>query len=199
MIVTKTEAVTKTKYKVYIDEQFAFVLYKGELSRYRLEEGCEVPEAVYEEICQKVLLKRAKLRAMYLLNEMGRTESQLRTKLKQGGYPADVIDEALHYVKSFGYVNDLNYAKNFVESRKDRKSRKEIYVLLCGKGISGQEIEQALEECYGEDAQTEAIQKLMRKRHFDPVTATYEDRQKFMAYLMRRGFSYDDVRRVTDA
>ena len=36
MVVTKIEAVAKNKYKVYLDERFAFVLYKGELSRYRV-------------------------------------------------------------------------------------------------------------------------------------------------------------------
>ena len=41
MTVTKIEAVTKTRYKVYVDEQFAFVLYKGELSRYQVTEGSE--------------------------------------------------------------------------------------------------------------------------------------------------------------
>mgnify|MGYP007008335529 CR=1 FL=1 len=38
MIVTRVEAVTKTKYKVYVDGQFAFILYKGELSRYHIAE-----------------------------------------------------------------------------------------------------------------------------------------------------------------
>ena len=39
MVVTKIEAVTKTRFKVYIDEKFAFVLYKGELSRYHVAVG----------------------------------------------------------------------------------------------------------------------------------------------------------------
>ena len=102
MTVTKTEAVTKTRYKVYIDGQFAFVLYKGELSRYHVKEGAELSEGTYEKIRGEVLVKRAKLRAMHLLNAMGRTEAQLREKLKQGGYPEDIIDEAVAYVKSFG-------------------------------------------------------------------------------------------------
>ena len=42
MIVTKIEDVAKTRFKVYIDEQFAFVLYKGELSRYRIAVGREI-------------------------------------------------------------------------------------------------------------------------------------------------------------
>ena len=36
MTVTKIEPVTKSKYKIYLDGQFAFVLYKGELSRYHI-------------------------------------------------------------------------------------------------------------------------------------------------------------------
>ena len=39
MVVTKVEMLTKIKYKVYLDEEFAFVLYKGELSHYRIVEG----------------------------------------------------------------------------------------------------------------------------------------------------------------
>ena len=34
MIVTKIEPCTKTKFKIYIDETFKFVLYKGEVSRF---------------------------------------------------------------------------------------------------------------------------------------------------------------------
>lgn len=198
MIVTRTEAVTKTKYKVYIDGQFAFVLYKGELSRYHVIEGQGLPEEAYEKIRGEVLTKRAKLRAMHLLNAMGRTESQLTEKLKQGGYPEDIIKEALAYVKSFGYVNDINYARNFIDNRKDKKSRKEIVILLKGKGVSDEDIERAMEECYGKDTAVQAIEKLMRKRRYAPGEASYEEKQKFMAYLMRKGFSYDDVCRALE-
>ncbi len=193
MIVTKTEAVTKTRYKVYIDGQFAFVLYKGELSRYHVKEGAELPEGIYGKIRGEVLIKRAKLRAMHLLNAMGRTEAQLREKLKQGGYPEDIIDEAVVYVKSFGYVDDLNYARNFIEGRKEKKSKREIQILLKGKGISDRDVESAMEECYAKEDSLQAIWKLMEKRHYVPEEASYEERQKLMAYLMRKGFSYDDV------
>lgn len=194
MTVTKTEAVTKTKYKVYIDGQFAFVLYKGELSRYQVKEGQELSRKTYEEICGEVLTKRAKLRAMHLLNAMGRTELQLREKLEQGGYPDEVVEAALVYVKSFGYVNDENYARNFIDSRKDKKSRREIEMLLKGKGIPEDIIEKAMAECYEKETSVLAIEKLMRKRRFCPAEASYEEKQKFMAYLMRKGFSYDDIR-----
>lgn len=196
MIVTKIEAVTKAKYKVYIEEQFAFVLYKGELSRYHIREGHTISSEIYREIREEVLLKRAKLRALHLLNDMGRTESQLRTKLKQGGYPEDIVEEAMDYVKSFGYINDLNYAVNFIDSRKDKKSKKELQMQLMNKGVSQEIIGQAFEETYEKEDSREAIRKLLVKRRYNPETATDAERQKMMAYLVRKGFSYDDVRQI---
>ena len=95
MTVTKIEPVTKTRYKVYVDGQFAFVLYKGELSRYHIAEDSELEEKTYQSIRKEIILKRAKLRAMHLLNDMGRTESQLRTKLLRNDYPSDIVEEAI--------------------------------------------------------------------------------------------------------
>ena len=39
MTVTRVEPLTKTKFKVYLDGDFAFVLYKGELARFGIREG----------------------------------------------------------------------------------------------------------------------------------------------------------------
>ena len=95
MIVTKIEPCTKTKFKIYIDETFKFVLYKGEVSRFGIRIGEEIPPETEEKIRTEVLLKRAKLRAMHLLEDMDRTESALREKLRQGLYPSDVTEAAI--------------------------------------------------------------------------------------------------------
>ena len=122
MVVTRIEPVTKTKFKVYLDEEFAFVLYKGELSRYQMQEGYEVSQELVDVVKKEVILKRAKLRALHLLNAMDRTEEQLRLKLLQGFYTEDVIEQALLYVKSFGYVEDLGYAERYIRSKSLSKS-----------------------------------------------------------------------------
>lgn len=95
MEVTKVEAVKKTKWKVELNHQFAFVLYKKELSRFGIEEGGELSEELFEKIKKDIVLKRAKLRAMHLLTDMARTESGLREKLKQGMYPEDIIEQTI--------------------------------------------------------------------------------------------------------
>ena len=196
MTVTKIEPVTKTRYKVYVDGQFAFVLYKGELSRYHIAEDSELEEKTYQSIRKEIILKRAKLRAMHLLNDMGRTESQLRTKLLRNDYPSDIVEEAIAYVKSFGYINDAEYTRSFIENRKEKKRKKEIYAALCQKGLPKDLIETALEECYADDDSIAAIEAIVRKKKFDPKSTDYKEMQKMMGYLVRKGFRYDDIRQV---
>ena len=108
--VTKLEELSKARSRVYIDGEAAFVLYKGELRLYRIEEGEEIAEEVMAEIMGTVLPKRAKLRCMNLLQKREYTEKQLRDKLAQGGYSEDIAEEALDYVKSFHYIDDTRYA-----------------------------------------------------------------------------------------
>ncbi len=196
MTVTKIEPLSKTRYKVYLDGQFAFTLYKGELSRYHIAEESVIEDDIYDSL-RLIVIKRAKLRAMHLLSDMGRTESQLRTKLKQGGYEEDAVEAAIRYVKSFGYINDMEYARSFIDSRKDRKSKKELYAALLQKGVPAEIVEQVFEEAdYGEKDSRQAIEALMRKKSYNPETADVKEKQKMMGYLMRKGFSYQDVRNV---
>ena len=101
MKVTQIVEISKTRSKIYIEQEFAFVLYKGELRLYHVREGEELSEENYFKIMEEVLPKRAKLRAMNLLKDREYTTAQLRTKLRQGFYPENIIEEALSYVSSF--------------------------------------------------------------------------------------------------
>jgi len=196
MYVTKLTPVTKAEYKVYLDDKFAFVLYKGELSLYGIQEGKELPQGVAERIKEEVLKKRAKLRAMHILERADRTEAELYGKLKQDMYPEDVIACAMHYVKSFGYVGDADYARRFVESKQRAKSKREIACLLQQKGISSEYIEEALENCYEESDEKDTIKKLIDKKHFCADEATEQEKKKMFDYLLRKGFRYEDIRQV---
>ncbi|MEG0107829.1 MAG: RecX family transcriptional regulator, partial [Lachnospiraceae bacterium] len=167
MTITKIEPIVKTKFKIYIDETFAFVLYKGELSRYHIKEGEDIEEALFYKIKKEVVLKRGKLRAMHLLSQMDRSESQLRDKLKQNYYTEDMITAVMEYVKSFGYINDQEYARRYVENKKSVKSRKELQFLLYQKGINKELIEEALQLYCENKQEVRAIREILRKKNYN--------------------------------
>lgn len=199
MTVTRIEELSKSRSRVYIDDQFAFVLYKGELRLYHLREGEEIALQDYETILGEILPKRAKLRAMNLLKSRDYTVSQLRQKLEQGGYPEAVAEEALGYVESFHYTDDLRYAVNFISQYENSRSRRRIEQDLLNRGIERNTLERAWaewEEQGGSQDEWGMMQNVLEKRHFCPESAEQKERQKMYGFLTRRGFSPELVRKA---
>lgn len=199
MIVTQITELSKSRSKVYLDQEFAFVLYKGEMRSYQIYEGKELLEKDYQTIMQEVLPKRAKLRSMNLLKSREYTEEQLRRKLQEGFYPEEVIEEAIQYVASYRYIDDMRYAVNYITCYEKNKGRKRIEQELFDKGVSKEIIEKAWaewEENGGKQEEQEMIKAVLKKKHYIPSAADSKERQRMYAYLIRRGYSAEEVRKA---
>ena len=144
-------------------------------------------------------IKRAKLRAMHLLTARDYTEHNLRDKLIKDDYPEEVVDAAIEYVSSYGYIDDRRYADSFVRSSLGIRSSLEITRKLVGKGVSREIIEEALAEGYdygeGED---DLIRKLIKKKCKNADEMDNKQRQKLYSYMYGKGFSIDRVGRILD-
>ncbi len=139
--------------------------------------------------------KKARHRALYLLERMDRTEQELRRKLEQN-YPLDIVEETIEYVKSYHYIDDLRYAKNYIQYKGQTRSRRQMQQeLRLKKGISREILEEAFAEVSGED-ESLLIRRWMEKKKIDPKTAGREELQRFYQFLMRRGFCSEDIRRA---
>lgn len=199
MVISKIEPVNKTKYAVSIDGEFAFVLYKGELHKYGISDNRELAQDVYDEIMEHVLPKRAKLRCMNLLKSREYTRQQMEDKLRQGKYPPSVIAEAIAYVESFGYIDDAAYARRYVSAYMERKSRRCMEDELRRKGIDRNCIEEAMRTVQEEDGlqdEEAMIKELLKKKHYDAEHADLKEKRRVQAFLYRKGFSPDKIRRT---
>lgn len=201
MRVTRIEELSRSRYKVYVDDSFAFVLYKGELRLYGIREDEELAEQAHAQIMGEVLPKRASLRCMNLLKSRAYTESQLRRKLEEGLYPEESIDAAIQYVKSYHYVDDARFARDYIVNQKEKKSRRVIEMDLAAKGVSRELVEEAFSEIEedgdGPDEEKLALMWLSR-RHFDPATADFSEKRRMAAFLYRKGIGGETVRRAVD-
>ena len=77
--------------------------------------------------------KKATRKAMQLLEHMDRTEKGLSDRLRQAGFSAEATEDAMNYVRSYGYLNDYRYAMNYISFRiaiHSVKSVKSVPVLL---------------------------------------------------------------------
>ena len=198
MKVTGIEEISKSRSRVFIDGEFAFVLYKGELRLYHILAGQEIKEEDYNVIWNEVLPKRAKLRAMNLLKSREYTTKQLYNKLKEGEYPERIIEIALDYVAGFHYTDDLRYAVDYISGHENTRSRRRIEQDLTGKGINRETMEKAWAEWEkqgGSQDEQAMIRELLNKRKYNPADTDRKEQQKLYGFLLRKGFSGEQVRR----
>ena len=140
-------------------------------------------------------LVRAKRRALYLLTDMDRTEKELYDRLKKTGYSEETVNAAMEYVKSFGYIDDVRYARKYIEIFRDRKSRLKMTYDMAAKGVDREVIENAFLE-YPEYDETDLIRRLAEKKLRGRDLTEPGGWQKTAAYLARRGFASGDIVKV---
>ena len=102
----------------------------------------------------------------------------------------DFKDLILERLVERGYVDDVKFARYYVENRFVKKgvSRKRLKMELMKKGISQEIINEVLSERNDE----EEILKIIAKKR-----TKYTD-EKLVAYLCRQGFSYDLARDLVE-
>lgn len=199
MIITDIIEIDKKRVKIYLDNEFAFVLYKGELHLYNIAKNLELSETYFDKITKEVLVKRAKLRAINLLSKKDYTEKALRKKLLEGYYNEQQIDETLQYLKSYGYIDDARYVQNYFSVHIQSKPKNKIVRKLVEKGISLDLIESLIEDIYERERdlthvpdEVELGIKLLDKKKYDFKNST-NDKQKAYAYLLRNGICHDNA------
>ena len=137
-------------------------------------------------------IRRARHRALHILERSDRTEQELRAKLERN-YRAEAVEDAIPYVKQYHYLDDRRYAVNYLNSRGRVKSRRQVeQELLYKKGISKEILEEARTEAEPQD-EREQIRRWMEKKQIHPETADPNELRRFYLFLMRRGFRSEDI------
>jgi len=115
------------------------------------------------------------------------------TRTKEGavrkGVSVALTERVFDRLQEKGYIDDEKFATFWIENRNLRKgsSKRKLSAELSAKGVDRAIIERLLSETERDD-QTE-LQKIIDKKR-----PRYDDEQKFMSYLARQGFSYDDIK-----
>ncbi|MGA2526274.1 MAG: RecX family transcriptional regulator [Smithellaceae bacterium] len=115
----------------------------------------------------KVLdLAAAKQKAYRLLSMRPHSEKELEKKLREKGFAAVVIKEALEKLHDLKYLNDASFAVQWARNLAVNKlwGDKKIFVNLREKGVVAELILAAVEEARREISEEKAIAFLIKKK-----------------------------------
>ena len=185
---------------IFLDGEFAFGMATDRVLREGLAPNDDLTA---ERVAGLVALDesdRATEAGMVLLSYRPRSAKEVRDRLARNGYSADATDIALEKLTGWGYLNDEEFARRWIENRVEHRPRGSRLLAqeLRHKGIDTNVIGETIDGA-GIDEYQAALEAGERKAQsyaqLDPLVA----RRRLSRFLARRGFTGETVRRATDA
>lgn len=197
----KSQVRSADRVNVYVDDVYSFSLDLSQVIELGVKVGKEYSEEELEAV--KVESEYGKLYARSLEYVLMRPHSAyevrqylyrktrpVRTKDGQlkDGYSKETTERVYARLEERGYLDDRRFAEYWIENRRLGKgaSRRLLQSELSAKGVSSAIIEAVAAESSRSDV--DELRKVISKK-----SARYSDKNKFIQYLMRQGFRYDDI------
>lgn len=164
MKIIKYKKGSKGRYKVYVEDGREFLFYEEVILKYDLLIKKEIDSDLLIEMDQYNQEWDVYYTALHLINTRLRSVYELKELLINKEYPQDLVVQAIEKLKKQGYLNDLSYAKSYVNHYliSSNKGPYKIAKELRNKNIPEEMIEEAL-SLYSDDEQIERIHKIIDK------------------------------------
>ena len=187
---------------VFIDEAFAFGVHVDLVVEFELHKGLALDVETQQQMVVADRIRAAREVALVYLGYRARTAHEVQQKLVQSGFEAAVAEDTVVRLHELGYLDDEAYARNYVEARFRNRGygpgrlRRD----LRRRGVAAGLIDTVLDEMMVQEDLLAAARGHAEKRwpRLAAEADPYKRRKKLSDYLVRRGFSFDVVRRVID-
>ncbi len=158
-----------------------------------LREGTVLDGEMIEEILKRSDYERAKSRALWYLDRGSLSCRSLAEKLRRAGFSKEAIDRVLERFCELSLLDDNAYALRLCERCAEAgMSRRAAQQKLYEKGVPREIALSALDGVEFDDG--EAIQTVIAKKYASKLQKG--ETEKVYAALLRRGFSYSDVKQA---
>jgi regulatory protein len=188
----------RKRFNIYLDERYSFSVSAEVLAKADLKVNQEIPEKEIERLKHQDIESRLYDRVLRFLAYRQRSKKETRDYLKKKGGEIKIINKIIKKLKKQRLIDDRSFAEWWIEQRScfRPKGRQALYFELIKKGISEEIIEDALFSVKDELllAQKAAQKKIKNYKNLEP----FELRQKMIAFLARRGFSWETIKKVLD-
>jgi regulatory protein len=178
---------------VFINGEYAFSLARIVAAWLRV--GQELSEEKAAELKKQDEKEKALQRAINLISFRARSEKEIRDHLQKHNVPEETILTVISRLNENGLLNDQKFASAWVENRATfrPRSKRALRIELKQKGITEEEIEEALQSVDDEEQAYEAARKKARQlRNLDDQ----DFKRKLYGFLARRGFNYEVTSQV---
>ncbi len=183
---------------VVLDNNSRHYFHNSIVSEYNLKEGMNIPEEAIEEIAEANEYRKARERALYLLDGRDYSFRELYDKLT-ANYSEDISLRVCKYLAELRLINDRRYAE--LRARElfevKRVGMFKARMELRRRGISDEIIAEVIEPYSDEEDVFTRLEELVEKKYERYLTSE-KGVNKVKSALLRQGYSYDEIKAVLD-
>lgn len=142
--------------------------------------------------CGDLPVEQAELKALdcalRILGRRAHSQAEVRQKLKQRGFSPQVVASVVQRVVQLGYVDDLQFAKDYVRLRGSSLGVRRLKNELTAKGVSNEIQLQVLDTGDNLAEWQKALQLAKRKLAASTDLPRETRERRALGFLVRRGF-----------
>jgi regulatory protein len=171
------------------------------IERLQLAVGATLDDRAEQEVEREGKILRTYDRALNILAARGRASEDLRRILVRKGEPPDCVDRAIERLRRAGYLDDAAFAREFARYRAlgAGLSRRRVQQELAKRGVARDVSITAIDAVFRDEGVDEkaSIERAARKKLRTLAKADIPTRtRRLYAFLARRGYDCEDIRRV---
>ena len=180
------------KIQIFVDDEYTITTDIDFWAEHFFKDGQEITDEQWQELCNGIYYKKAVDKCYDLLSRRDHSVKELKTKLLRT-VDEENADRAIEKMVDYGYLDDEKYAKNLVKYlfETKRMSKNHIKQEMYKRGVPNDIIAYTLEET--EIDNVSAVVDLIFTKYRNKLDAQ-DGNKKVIAALMRKGFSYSDIR-----
>lgn len=189
----KQQVKRSDRYSVFVDEAYVCSLSEAGLIASRLASGQELSEAELQELKETAGFDKAYGNALRYVAMRPRSEWELAEYFRRKGVDEEAAGRVADRLRDLGLLNDVAFARSWVTNRRLLKSvsKRRLRQELQQKHIDSGIIVQVLAQ--DETNERDTLRDIIARKK-----SRYPDRKKFMQYLARQGFAFDDIQLALD-
>ncbi|MBI4490663.1 MAG: regulatory protein RecX [Deltaproteobacteria bacterium] len=129
-------------------------------------------------------------RAFKFLGYRARSESEVRAKLTELGFPQKIIETTLEKLRSLNLLNDEAFARNWAQTRAESRGYGPLRIEreLRGKGVAKVLIDRIVPETFGQEGGRERARALLEKRFKGKDLGDQRILHRAVGFLQRQGY-----------
>jgi regulatory protein len=190
------------RFSILVDEHEVAILTLDAIERLRLTVGRSII-GLEERIATEVAQLSVYDRALNMLAFRARASTELARALVRKGAEKAHVDAAIARLQEQGLLDDTAFAQAFTRAKVlgANQSRRRVQQELARKGVSRAVTDAAIDTVFDEEGvdQREIVEQAARKklrtlRTLEPPVR----RRRLYAFLARRGYDSDDIRRAME-